>query len=256
MSPKERHAHSVVQDKERHSILMACIIALIAVHILLNSASIRTPLIAQLIFGVLVGFVAFGVVAGVLDRRLPRVSVALVVFSGLMVLQVLQYPISPDAAGSKVLSDMAIMLLPLGITVVLMQWLRSSHRLLRLWLLVILVALVAALLAWLRAPTTDRFEAPSIVAIVGAWVFATVPITSGLSVRVRHWIRYSAGVAVVLLLPPRYRIGLAHCGHRVGAFGDTVLDSARSEADASAPCPSLACSRDCCARRSLRRSSH
>lgn len=182
---------------------MLVVMLVISLYILLNASSIQNSLPAQAAFGLLIAVITSSIIIGLLHRRrIPHVGFALGFWGLIMVAQILQYPLSPNALSQHAFSDLAIMLVPIGLAVVIGMWAQSRDELMKLMIVVVASATVGAVIAWVTSSGLQRFESPSILAIVGSWVLATLPY-SGLSISAgaARRLRVVALAVVIILLP-------------------------------------------------------
>lgn len=206
------HPQSSSKPLSKPILMLAIVIGL---YVLANAIDIRRVAFAQALFGLLAATIAVVVALGLIDRRQsPRVGGAMKVWALVMIVGLLQIPVSRYASMTQSIVDAVVTMLPVGMAFAIGLWVRSKRELASLFVLVVVLSFCAALLAWLLASGGGRYEAPTVFAIVGVWILATVPVPDGV-IFARHprAVRIAAficlGALLFLILGSRQRTALA-----------------------------------------------
>lgn len=175
----------------------------ISISMAADAWSLRTTTAEQLSYALILGVIVLALLAGKNSgRRSPHLGLAVGAWGVLLTIELLQAPFSHSSTAIQVLTDYGTTVMPVALALAVGMWVTTRQQLTVLLTVVSFAAVFAAILAFVLRDGTARFEAPSIIAIVGAWTIAAVPDRhSPFGSRQHAWLRVAAFTAAMFLFP-------------------------------------------------------
>ncbi len=198
---------SVTQDQSQkssgHNKVVHAIAWITGLYIIIDSINIRLSLAVRVAYGLAILTILLIAFAGLMKRHPRSTTVPLTILSlwaAYMVLELCQLPLS-SASLPDALTDFAVVLSPFVFYLAVRLHIRRRLDILAPYIILTYTAFVATVVGWIISGG-QRFEAPQIVAITGAWIFALAPKTmlpkKSRTIRVTAWLMVLALVPAIL----------------------------------------------------------